>query len=124
MTAEEIKKQYLTIDGNHIKPIQKGNTLKSKDDLYDVLKWWSIISTNQTIGDLMIMNNNQKLILIQVGSSGYYINADSSKIGVKEFLSNKGNPWKIIENENGKKNKVTNRLDDEPIPYFYMYKEI
>ena len=124
MTAEEIKKQYLTIDGNHIKPIQKGNALKSKDDLYDVLKWWSIISTNQTVGDLKIMNNNQKLILIQVGSSGYYINADSNKIGVKEFLSNKGNPWKIRENENGKKNKVTNRLDDEPIPYFYMYKEI
>ena len=60
-------------------------------ELYDVLKWWNIISTNQTIGDLKTMNNNQKLILIQVGSSSYYINADSSKIGVKEFLSNKGN---------------------------------
>ena len=124
MNAEEIKNQYLTIDGNHIKLMQKANTLKSKDDLYDILKWWSIISTSQTIGNLKIMNNNQKLILIQIGSSSYYINADSSKIGVKEFLSNKGNPWKIIENENGKKNKVTNRLDDEPIPYFYMYKEI
>ncbi len=124
MNAEEIKNQYLTIDGNHIKLMQKVNTLKSKDDLYDILKWWSIISTSQTIGNLKIMNNNQKLILIQIGSSSYYINADSSKIGVKEFLSNKGNPWKIIANENGKKNKVTNRLDDEPIPYFYMYKEI
>lgn len=124
MNAEEIKNQYLTIDGNHIKPMQKVNTLKSKDVLYDVLKWWNKISTNQTIGNLKIMNNNQKLILIQIGSSTYYINADSSKIGVKEFLSNKGNQWKIIVNENGKKNKVTNRLDEEPIPHFYMYKEI
>ena len=124
MSAEEIKNQYLTIDGNHIKPMQKVNTLKSKDDLYDVLKWWNIISTNKSIGDLKTMNNNQKLILIQVGSSSYYINADSSKIGVKEFLSNKGNQWKIIVNESGKRNKVTNRLDEEPIPHFYMYKEI
>jgi hypothetical protein len=124
MSAEEIKNQYLTIDGNHIKLMQKGNALKGKDDLYDILKWWSIISTDQTIGDLNIMNNNQKLILMQIGSSSYYINADSSRIGVREFLLNKGNPWKIIVNENGKKNKVTNRLDEEPIPHFYIYKEI
>lgn len=69
------------------------------------------------------MNNNQKLILIQLGSSSYYINADSSKIGVKEFLSNKGNHWKIIVNENGKRNKVTNRLDEEPIPHFICIKK-
>lgn len=123
MSQEKVNK-YLTTDCNHIKLMQKGNALKGKDDLYDILKWWSRMSTEQTIGDLKIMKGYQKLILIQIGSSEYYINADSRKSGVKEFLLNKDNSWKIIVNESGIKNKVTNRLDEEPIPYFYMYKEI
>lgn len=124
MSAEEIINQYLTKDGNHIKPMQRANALRGKDDLYDILKWWSKITTDQTIGNLTEMNNNQKVILLQIGSSEYYINADSRNSGVKEFLKNKGNQWKIIINERGVKNKVTNRIDAEPIPYFYLYKEI
>jgi hypothetical protein len=93
-----------------------------KDDLYDILKWWSKITTKDTIGDLTTMNRNQKLIIFKIGSSSYYINADTKKIGVNQFLLNKNNPWKIIFNENGVKNKVTNGLDENPISYFYMYK--
>lgn len=121
MTFEEIKNKYLTPDGNYIKKMSSEIDLK-KDDLYDILKWWSKITTKDTIGDLTTMNRNQKLIIFKIGSSSYYINADTKKIGVNQFLLNKDNPWKIIFNENGVKNKVTNGLDENPISYFYMYK--
>ena len=124
MPQQQLIDRYLTSDKNFIKRITKANAIKSKEVFFEILKWWRNISTSNSIGDLRQMNNNTPLIYLQLGSSSYYINADSTKAGIKEFYNNINNPWKIIINENGIKNKVTNRIDERPIEGFYMYKEL
>ncbi|MFM7017911.1 hypothetical protein [Flavobacterium sp.] len=124
MSIEEIENQYLTENGMHLKPINKETIIREKKDLYDILGCWTNKNPGPTIGDLANMNKNKKLILLQIGSSDYYINADSRVSGVKEFLLNQDNPWKLIVNNRGVRNKVTNSIGEEPIPYFYMYKKI
>ena len=126
MSAEHLTTlvSLLPPDMNSIRPIDAKNPLINKDDFFDLLKHWFNKSNSDTIGDLKIFPNNYPLINIQIGSSTYYINADSKKAGVEKFLENKGNPWKIIYNERGKRNRVTNNTDEEAIPHFYMYKKI
>lgn len=124
MNAQDIINTYLTLDQKHIKPMTSSMFLKTREDFILLLKWWSKLSNSDTIGNLDEMNNNTALIILNQGSNTYYINADSKKDGVIEFLKNKENSWHIIINENGVKNKVTNRLDKEPIEGFYMYKRL
>ena len=122
MSLEQIEK-YFTPDKNFIKPIKKSFPITSKSEFFELLKWWSKITKSDRIGDLREMNNNTPLIFLKIGSSIYILNADSTKTGVKEFLKNKENPWEIIVNENGVKNKITNNKS-EAIPGFYFYKKI
>ena len=117
MTTEEIIKRHLTQDQNHIKPCE----IYSKDLLYNILKWWRNLTKHGKIG-AENQNGNTPLIRINIGSNKYKINADSTKEGVIMFLQNKNNPWILIQNENGVKNKITNNLKGEPIQGFYMYK--
>jgi|TARA_B110000908_G_C10150480_1_gene401100 hypothetical protein len=121
--SDEIIKKYLTIDHRYIKNISSSNPLKSKDILWKILKWWKILSNSNTIGDLSKVNGNFPLIFIKIGSNTYYVNADSTKDGVKIFLAKKENPWVLINNDNGVNNKITNSLFKEPVKGFYMYKK-
>ena len=99
-------------------------SLNSKEKLYSLLKWWKQLSKAETIGDLGQMNGNTPLIIIKIGSSSYYINADTNKTGVEVFLKNKLNPGKLISNRDTKKNKITNDSNNDPIERFYMYKKL
>ena len=63
------------------------------------------MSKSDTIGDLDRMNANTAVIKIKLGSNIYNIKADSNKDGVSIFLKNKTNPWILIDNQNGTKNK-------------------
>jgi hypothetical protein len=119
---QEIINKYLTIDQKHIKKMTPNNALKSKQDLFQILKWWKILSNASTIGESLI-NGNTPTIRINLGSNNYVINADTNKEGVVEFLKNKQHPWILIENENGIQNKITNNEDNSPIKGFYMYKK-
>jgi len=42
---------------------------------------------------------------------------------VEEFLKNKDESWKIISNQKGTQNKVTNNPNNEAISGFYLYIE-
>lgn len=79
MPQQQLIDKYLTSDKNFIKRITIVNALKSKELFFEILKWWRIISTSNSIGDLNQMKNNIPLIYLQLGSSSYYINADSTK---------------------------------------------
>jgi len=106
-------------------PIVKGKTCNTKDDLVKLLKNW--LGTNEnTIGDLKGKKSNpEPWIRIKIDNDSYQINADSRRVGVQEFLNNEGNkhPWLIIPTKNsGNLTKVTNDINGNPIPFFYMYK--
>ena len=118
----ELINRYFTADKHHFRLMTKNDTLKSKEDLYLLLKWWLKLSKKNTIGNIDNIRNNQKLILIQIGAKSYYINADTTRAGVEEFLKNKDRNWKIIKSKRGNLNKITN--SDQDIPGFYMYKVI
>tara|TARA_B110000285_G_scaffold126075_1_gene142206 strand:+ start:274 stop:639 length:366 start_codon:yes stop_codon:yes gene_type:complete len=120
MTQQEITTRYLTVDQKHIKPC----TIKSKDLLYEILKWWKMLTTSETIGDLDNMNGNTPLIKVIRGNNSYFINADSKKTGVTTFLTNKDNAWHLIVNERGVRNRITNNSSGIPISGLYIYKKI
>ena len=104
--------------------MNSSTSLKSKEELYGILNWWKKLSKSETIGDLGKMNGNTPLIIIRIGSSSFYVNADTNRTGVEVFLKNKINPWKLIINRDTKKNKITNDSNHEPIEGFYMYKKL
>ena len=124
MDTKTIFKNHISIDQNHIIKLSKENALKNKEDFFKILKCWLRYSNSETIGDLTKMTGNTPLIHLEIGSNNYYLNADSKRTGVEEFLNNKDESWKIILNEVGILNKITNRVDSEAIPYFYFYKVI
>jgi hypothetical protein len=118
----EIAKEY--IEGEHIKPMSKETFLSSKEELFNLLKCWKIISKANTIGNLAKFKKNQKTVILNIGNSSYFINADTTVAGVLRFLENQSNdlPWKIIESNRGNINKVTNNKNYDPIEGFYMYR--
>ena len=115
--------KYLSADKNHIKQLSAVSALRSKEELYKLLKWWLRTTKDYRIGNPSLANNTPVILLV-IGSSSYYINADTTKEGVRDFLANKNNSWQIVLSNRGNQNVVTNRLDGMKIPGFYMYKSI
>lgn len=112
--------RYLTEDKNFIKK----TTLSNKEDFYKVLKWWLKLSNSETIADTTKYNGNTRIIDLKIGSITYYMHADTNKIGVKRFLANKDNDWKIIPSQKGNLNRVTNDSNQKDIKGLYLYKDI
>ena len=119
----ESVRNYLSSDLNYIETVSTNNTvsINNKETLYDLLECWMKFTKKETIGDLNKYNRNTTRIKVKIGSKDYKINSDTTKEGVEEFLENKLNPWCLINNENGVKNKMTNDLSENPIRGFYMY---
>ena len=110
------------IEGNYISIMNRENPLKNAEDLYKLLKLWKQLTNGNTIGDLTIHNGNTPIILLEMNRFLYYINADTTRKGVAEFLVNREDDWSTIMNSNGKMNKITNTKNKESIEGFYMYK--
>ena len=123
METNELIKKHLSIDQNYINEIKRENAL-NEEDFFNLLKWWLKLTKKTTIGDLSIHSKNTPLIFLKKDSNLYYLNADTNKEGVSEFLVNKVNSFTTIPNVKGILNKITNRSDSEPIKGFYLYKEI
>jgi hypothetical protein len=114
---QEISIKY--IEGQFIKPMINEYSLSSKEELIDLLKCWKIISKANTIGDINSYTKNKRIVLLNIRENSYYINADTTRKGVEEFLKNKNNPWKTPKNSC----VITNKLDSETIKGFYMYRK-
>ena len=115
---QEIINKYLSIDQRYIKPIR----LLDSDIFFKILICWSMInkSEDSRIGDSDY--GGKALIKLEIGDKKYYLNSDTNQRGVKEFLKNKKNNWRVIQNANGFANVITNKLDETSIPGFYFYK--
>lgn len=113
------------IIGNHIEKMDREYPLTSKFQLIILLKQWLETSGN-TIGEMHGRNSNpEPWLWVKIENHLYQINADSKRAGVQEFLNNETNKhsWLIIPTENsGNLTKVTNDINRNPIPYFYMYR--
>jgi hypothetical protein len=114
---QEIIDKYLSIDQQYTKPIR----LSDRDVFFKILSCWSIINKSE---DSRIGNSDYggtAHLKLEIGDKKYYLNSDTNRIGVREFLKNKENNWRVIQNANGFVNVVTNKLDETSIPGFYFY---
>jgi hypothetical protein len=102
--------------------IKKGTTFFKKDDLIDLLKGW-LETSEETIGDIVNYPKNTEWIILYLNDKKYYINADTRKEAIKDFVRNheNNNSWKVIANRNNVYNKVTNDLNGIAIKYLYFY---
>ena len=115
---QEIIDKYLSIDQRFVKTI----TISDKEVFFEILSCWSMINQSD---DSRIGNSGYggtAHLKLEIGDKKYYLNSDTNRRGVKEFLKNQGNNWRVIKNANGFANVVTNKLDETSIPGFYFYK--
>ena len=115
------------IEGKHIIRMNNAEPLKSKKQLFVLLQMWLKRTQNfndATIGNLVIHNKNVPIVKLNNGNRSFYINADTTRQGVEQFLHNKENEWNIIENNRGRINLVTNDPNKKSIKGFYMYQNI
>ena len=125
METKSIIEKFIDTQTNNIRKKDKSEPIKSKADLYQLLKVWKFYNRDNfgaTVGHIS-KYKGQPLIYIKLYDSYYHLNADTSYKGVIDFLENKENDWQIIFNSAGNKNLVTNRLDGESIKHFYLYKD-
>jgi hypothetical protein len=124
MTIQELAKK---IEGKYILQMNNDNVIESKKDLYILLGIWVDKTKGETIGNIknILINKNTQIIKLRLNNNSYYINADTTRDGVLQFLENRNKSWITILNERGKNiNKITNNEDSTPIEGFYMYKVI
>ena len=123
MKIQELAK---IIEGKHILKMNNDNALNSREDLYSLLKLWKELTKGDTIGNIANdrINNNTKIVRLELKNSSFYINADTTREGVLEFLENQENDWNLIMSNRGNLNKITNNEDESPIDGFYMYQVI
>ncbi len=105
--------------------MHRQSPLTKQSELKDMLIKW-LETTEITIGDMHGRPSNpEPWIWIKIDNVLYHINADTKRGGVEAFIKNEenGNPWMIIPTGKLKKlTKVTNDINGNPIPLFYMYK--
>lgn len=109
---------YLTPNRRHIQRMNKNGALTSKEDLYNILDLWQIISHGTTIG---LNENICATIYIKLVGREYQINSDSTMDGVKRFLENRNNVWRRAINATSP-NKFTNQQNGEKVVGFQLYK--
>lgn len=102
----------------------KKTKCNSKDELILVLKSW--LKTNEiTIGNGENKTGNTKWIFLKINENKYYINADTTREGIKVFVKNheENNSLKIIQNNRSVYKKVSNDINGKAIKGLYFYSE-
>lgn len=124
METKLIIEKFIDTQTNNIRKKNMSEPIKSKSDLYQLLKIWKFYNKDDfgaKIGNAS-KYKGQPLIYIKLYDSFYHLNADTSYLGISEFLENRENEWQIIFNSVGNRNLVTNSPDGKAIKYFYLYK--
>ncbi|MBL7471403.1 hypothetical protein [Robertkochia sediminum] len=106
--------------------MSKAKPLTSKEAFFNILKAWSMVMRKDGIEDAEIgqeATGNTAVLWLTLGGKKYYLNGDTRLHGVREFLKNKDNPWVVIPNLNGVRNKVVNTPEHKPVEGFFLYLE-
>lgn len=102
--------------------IEKKTKCYSKDQLIILLKSW--LTTNEkTIGNGKNKTGNTKWIYLYLNNMEFFINADTTREGVINFVENheKNHPWVVIANKDNVYNKVSNDINRNAIKGLYFY---
>lgn len=102
--------------------IERETICYSKDQLVMLLKNW--FKTNEpTIGNGKNKTGNTKWIFLYLNDKEYYINADTTREGIMNFVKNheKKHPWVIIADKNQVYQKVSNDINRNAIKGLYFY---
>ena len=100
----------------------KKTKCNTKDELIKLLENW--LETNElTIGNGESLTGNTKWIFLNLNGSKYYINADTTREGILNFVKNHENnyPWVVIANNRNVYKKVSNDLNGKAIKGLYFY---
>lgn len=102
--------------------IEKKTKCYSKDQLILLLENW--LKTNEpTIGNGKNKTGNTKWIFLYLNDKEYYINADTTREGIMNFVKNhkKKHPWVIIADKNKVYKKISNDINRNAIKGLYFY---
>ena len=125
MDINKIIDKYIDKLTGKIKKNSRSNPITSRDEFNNILRGFKMY--NQGKSGVSVGNESigqTPLVWIQIHGNVYHLNSDTKIEGVNIYYQNRENQWKIINNLNGVKNKVTNQSDGSDIPGFYLYKVI
>jgi hypothetical protein len=100
----------------------KKSKCNTKDQLIILLKNW--LKTNETkIGNGENKTGNTKWIFLNLNGNDYYINADTKREGIVNFVKNNENnyPWVVIANNRNVYKKGSNDENGNAIKGLYFY---
>src|SRR5437867_6109978 len=102
-----------------------GTEVDGPEALEAVLSHWAQSSDTPTVGKVGTYGGSP-VIIVRVGTDEFVLNRDTKRAAVVEFLAaaarvgGAGNlRWHVTANRDGKINRVSYRLDDEPTPGWY-----
>ena len=123
MELQKVISKYIDKETEDIRCNSNSYPIKSKEELFQIFKVWIQFNKGKSSKKIGGDNHNQHPCLhIEIQGNNYYINSDTKMDGVEEFFECRNNEWKVIENDNGVRNKVTNHPLGESITNFFMYK--
>ena len=102
--------------------IERETICYSKDQLVMLLKNW--LKTNEpTIGNGNNKTGNTKWIILNLNGSKYFINADTTREGIINYVRNheKNYSWGVIANNRKVYKKVSNDINGNAIKGLYFY---
>ena len=101
--------------------INRDTKCNSKNELINILRNW-LRTNEETIG----VGRGIRWIDLNINGSVYFLNSDSTRFGIERFISDfeNNNQWKVIVNNRGIYNKVTNDINGLPITGLYFYADI
>jgi Zn-dependent metalloprotease len=102
--------------------IVRNTKCHSKEQLITLLKNW--LQTNEpTIGNGKNKTGNTKWIFLYLNDKEYYINGDTTREGIMNFVKNheKNYPWVVIANNRNVYKKVSNEINENAIKGLYFY---
>lgn len=102
--------------------IVRNTKCHSKEQLITLLKNW--LQTNEpTIGNEKNKTGNTKWVFLYLNDKEYYINGDTTREGIMNFVKNheRIHPWVVIANNRKVYKKVSNDINRNAIKGLYFY---
>jgi len=124
MELQKVISKHIDKTTGNIRCNSKNLPIKSKEELIQLFKVWIQLNKGKTSKQIGMNNHNQvPCLYLEIEGYNYFINSDTKIDGVEEFFKYRKNEWRVIVNNKGVKNKVTNHPEGKSITNFFMYKE-
>ena len=120
-TAPPLSSRHVLLDADGSLP--RGVSVTGKQALVELLATWLERTDAPTVGDIGSFGG-KPWIHAQIGDRQVVVNADTTRAAVQQVVTawrDGARDWRVVENANGRVNKLLPWPDRKPLPGWYAY---